>query len=319
MEIFIIVLGAALILIIGRNDGTPLIAIAMRGLPVSHWWIVFSVVALLPLAPLLGIYLVAESLYEVFPGGPGNDTIVVGILLATILTIIASIFLRAPNSITLALVGGATGASLGAGVVPNWSHISFVLIIAGVAPILGCLVASTVPYRIVQPVNPGMNKIISMGKMRWPALIAIIMSYSLNDGQKLIFIIAISLTIPISDIAGSLTANGVALALFLIGMLSGVRSSMSLLAHGVLRTTPLSAVWAQVSTSITLVGGSLIGAPMSMTQTLQGSLLGSGLKRGTKVIRWRSVVRIVMAWVWTLPVSGVLSFSCVALMNKVVI
>lgn len=315
MDAIVILLGAVLIITIGRNDGTPLIAMAMRGLPVSHWWIVFAIVLLLPVAPLVGLYLVAQSLYELFPARSGDDAVVVGILLATILAILASILLRAPNSITLALVGGAVGASLGAGLDPNWSHVGYVLIIAGIAPALGCLFASVVPYRVVHPASPGMNKIISMGKMRWPALIAIIASYSLNDGQKLVFIIAISVSVPISDVAGSLAANGVALTLFFIGLLSGVRSSMSLLASGVLRTTPLSAVWAQVSTSATLIGGSLIGAPMSMTQTLQGSLLGSGLKRGAKVIRWRSVLRVLATWVWTLPVSASLSYAIVIAMD----
>lgn len=317
MDTLIILLAAVLIVVIGRNDGTPLLAIALRGLSVNHWWIAFIVLVILPAAPLLGFYLVAQALFGLFPQQGGDDGVVLAVLAGTILTILASMALRAPNSITLALVGGATGASLGAGIAPDWSHVGFVLMMAGAAPIIGCLVAAAVPYSVVNPSSPMLARVFSIGKMRWPALVAIIVSYSLNDGQKLVFIIAMVFAVPVADAAGSLTANGVALGLFVLGMLSGLRSSLSLLAHGVLRTTPISAVWAQIATSVTLVAGSALGSPMSMTQTLQGSLLGSGLKRGAKIIRWMSVWRIVLAWVWTLPLSGVLAYTITRIVNEV--
>lgn len=317
MDALIILLGAVLIVVIGRNDGTPLVAIALRGLPINHWWIAIIVLAVLPAAPLLGFYLVAQALFGLFPQEGGDYAVVLAILAGTILTILVSMTLRAPNSITLALVGGAAGASLGAGIAPQWQHVGFVLMMAAAAPVIGCLVAAAVPYGVLHPSSPKLAKVFSIGKMRWPALVAIIVSYSLNDGQKLVFIIAIIFAVPVGEAAGSVTANGVVLVLFVLGMLSGLRSSMSMLAHGVLRTTPISAVWAQISTSLTLVAGSALGSPMSMTQTLQGSLLGSGLKRGTRIIRWMSVWRILLAWVWTLPLSAALAYAIVRITNEV--
>jgi len=63
-------------------------------------------------------------------------------------------------------------------------------------------------------------------------------------------------------------------------------------------------------TSLVVIGASQLGVPVSTTHVSCGSLFGIGAV--TKQAHWASILKIILAWVTTLPISallGVLFFS----------
>lgn len=66
-------------------------------------------------------------------------------------------------------------------------------------------------------------------------------------------------------------------------------------------------------TSLIVIGASQLGMPVSTTHVSCGSLFGIGTV--TKQAHWRSIAKIVTAWVTTLPVAGALGYLSFAMLR----
>ncbi len=72
---------------------------------------------------------------------------------------------------------------------------------------------------------------------------------------------------------------------------------------------------ANLVTSLVVIGASQLGVPVSTTHVSCGSLFGIGAV--TKKAHWGSILKIVLAWLITLPVAGVLGFLAFAALRGV--
>ena len=61
---------------------------------------------------------------------------------------------------------------------------------------------------------------------------------------------------------------------------------------------------AQTACASILWGTAHYGFPVSTTQTISGSVLGAGAIRGFSAVRWGVAGNIVLAWIFTLPMAG---------------
>src|SRR5690606_12435940 len=61
---------------------------------------------------------------------------------------------------------------------------------------------------------------------------------------------------------------------------------------------------AESSTASTILASSFFGFALSTTQVASGSVIGSGLGRRGSKVRWRTVGRITIGWLLTLPAAG---------------
>ncbi|MBN9168434.1 MAG: inorganic phosphate transporter, partial [Microbacterium sp.] len=61
---------------------------------------------------------------------------------------------------------------------------------------------------------------------------------------------------------------------------------------------------AETSTAATILASSALGFALSTTQVASGSVIGSGLGRRGSKVRWRTVGRIAIGWLLTLPAAG---------------
>jgi len=55
-----------------------------------------------------------------------------------------------------------------------------------------------------------------------------------------------------------------------------------------------------------LFAATYLGVPVSTTHTITGSIVGVGAARKVSAVRWNVANRIVVAWIITLPASGVI-------------
>ncbi|MDP6574029.1 MAG: anion permease [Rhodospirillales bacterium] len=71
--------------------------------------------------------------------------------------------------------------------------------------------------------------------------------------------------------------------------------------------TPTRAFCATISAALTVILASRIGLPVSTTHIAVGAVIGVGLARGIAALNLAVVTRIIVSWITTLPVAGVLA------------
>lgn len=65
-----------------------------------------------------------------------------------------------------------------------------------------------------------------------------------------------------------------------------------------------------MATSVTVLVASKLGIPVSTTQCQLGATIGVGLSSfDTKAINWKQIGFIVIGWILTLPIAGLVSGS----------
>ena len=64
---------------------------------------------------------------------------------------------------------------------------------------------------------------------------------------------------------------------------------------------------ASLSGSIILFTASALGIPVSTTHTITGSIIGAGTARRASAVRWGVAQNVVMAWIITIPASGLVA------------
>jgi PiT family inorganic phosphate transporter len=72
---------------------------------------------------------------------------------------------------------------------------------------------------------------------------------------------------------------------------------------------PMQGFCAETGGALTLFAATWLGIPVSTTHTITGAIVGVGAARRTRAVRWNVAGRIVVAWVLTLPASGLVAFA----------
>ena len=72
---------------------------------------------------------------------------------------------------------------------------------------------------------------------------------------------------------------------------------------------------AEIAAAGTITLASAFGIPLSTTHTISTSIVGVGVVRGTRAVRWGVTRELVMAWVLTFPICAALSWAVVKLIR----
>ena len=79
--------------------------------------------------------------------------------------------------------------------------------------------------------------------------------------------------------------------------------------HGlkITRLTPMQGFCAETGGSVTLFTATCLGIPVSTTHTITGSIIGVGAARKMSAVRWTVANKIVIAWIITIPATGLIA------------
>lgn len=132
-----------------------------------------------------------------------------------------------------------------------------------------------------------------------------------NDAPKIVAMLLLgSATAAWSSNSSQLAAyGGVALAMGLGSYLGGRRVT-EVLAEKVTRMNHTEGLSANLTTSWLVLAAGTLGLPVSTTHVSSSAIIGIGLLKGLSNVRWTTVRDMVLAWVLTLPASGLL--ACIA-------
>lgn len=230
-----------------------------------------------------------------------------------------------PSSSGHALVGGLVGAAVADGILSgstgsvHWggfdgwhpTGVIGVLVALLISPVLGFAVAFLLlrflrlvsrrwTTRWIKPVRAG----------GWIAAAGLSFSHGGNDAQKAMGVIAVlllasghttTMTVPLwaKVVTGLALTAGTALGGWRIVKTVGQR---------IFSLTPMDSFTSQASSTAVILGASLIGAPVSTTQVVASSVVGTGGgRRRWKHVRWQVVREMGVAWLTTIPAAALLA------------
>ena len=102
------------------------------------------------------------------------------------------------------------------------------------------------------------------------------------------------------------TLAAVALAMGLGSYIGGLRVT-EVLAEKVTRMDHVEGLSANLTTSSLVLVSATMGLPVSTTHVSSSAIIGIGLLKGLRAVRWATVRDMVLAWVVTLPVAGIVA------------
>jgi len=257
------------------------------------------------------IKLEAVNLYVILAG-----------LLGAIFWNILTWYLGMPVSSSHALMGGYAGAAIARGgwSVILWSGWTRVLAFIIISPAVGFIIGGGLMiavYWIFQNWSPQrVDKYFR--KLQLVSAAAYSFGHGSNDAQKTMGIIA-----------GTLYTAGVlkhfyipywviimAYAAISLGTLSGGWRIVKTMGMKITRLKPVGGFCAETAAAISLLGAAMAGIPVSTTHTIAGGIMGVGSLERFSAVHWGVARNIVWAWVLTIPISGIVSYTLFLLIHR---
>jgi PiT family inorganic phosphate transporter len=95
-----------------------------------------------------------------------------------------------------------------------------------------------------------------------------------------------------------------------LGTLAGGWRIVHTMGSRITRLPPMQGFCAETGGAITLFTATYIGVPVSTTHTITGAIVGVGAARRASAVRWGVARSIVIAWVITMPMAGLIAAAC---------
>ncbi len=138
----------------------------------------------------------------------------------------------------------------------------------------------------------------------WGTSAALSFARGLNDSPK---IAALGIGAAAAVGVASLWVFVAAAAAMGLGSYLFGRRVTSTLAERVTEIDPLEGLSASTVAASLVLLASFVALPVSTTHVSTGAIIGAGLRSGGQAIRWRTVAHLIVAWIVTLPVAGLLA------------
>ncbi len=233
-----------------------------------------------------------------------------------------------PSSSSHALIG-ALGGAVVAHAGPDhfkWGALKQKVLIPLVAsPTIGFVVAFIVMILLVWTVRRMKPQTVHRGSRRLQLLSAGMMAFAhgSNDAQKSMGIITLALFafvqaghhvglpawflpqddkhIPLWVVIACAGAIG-------LGTMAGGTRIIKTMGTKIIRISPLQGFAAETAGSLTILGASHLGVPVSTTHIINGCIMGVGASKRVSAVRWGVATNILIAWVLTIPLSGLMAY-----------
>lgn len=218
-----------------------------------------------------------------------------------------------PSSSSHALIGGYAGAAIvksGLGVIiaSGWYK---TLIFIVLSPTIGLSLGFLLKIVTMWIIHKGKPMVVN----KWSRILQLFSAalYSLghggNDAQKTMGIMASLLFA-----GGFLTEFRIPLwvvlsahAAIAMGTLSGGWRIVKTMGQKITKLEPIDGVCAETSAAFSIFLATHLGIPVSTTHVITGAISGVGSANRFTAVRWGVTVRIVWAWIFTIPAAALLA------------
>ena len=276
-----------------------------------------NAVAMAAILNFVGAFISFKVAATIAKGIVDPDAITLKIILAGLVGAITwnlvTWYLGLPSSSSHALIGGVMGSAIMA---QGWSVVQWsglwqkVLKPSLIAPFAGLAVAFALMTLIVWVIakrSPAkVNRVFRRGQLVSGGFVAL--THGTNDAQKTMGIIALALVS-----SGHLNADFTRPPTWVIvcaalsmsaGTYAGGWRIIRTLGTRIAKIDPPQGFAAQTACASILWTTAHFGYPVSTTHVISGSVMGSGATRGLHAVRWGVAGNIVVAWIFTIPMAG---------------
>ena len=215
-----------------------------------------------------------------------------------------------PSSSSHALIGGYAGAAivksgLGVIIVSGWYKTLMFIVLA---PTIGlCLgfILKIITIWITYKQRPAvLNKWSRIFQLFSAALYSL--GHGGNDAQKTMGIIASLLFVGglIQEFKVPLWVVLSAHAAIGLGTLSGGWRIVKTMGQKITKLEPIDGFCAETSAAFSIFLATHLGVPVSTTHVITGAISGVGSAKRFSAVRWGLTIRIVWAWIFTIPAAA---------------
>jgi PiT family inorganic phosphate transporter len=230
-----------------------------------------------------------------------------------------------PSSSSHALIGGLVGAALASSSTVHWGKIQDKVVIPMiVSPLVGFIASFLFMLLLLWAFRRSNPRRVNRGFKygQWASSAAMSWGHGLQDAQKTMGVITLALLVthhvkPSGDFATVPLwvkfACAIAIAL---GTYSGGWRIMRTLGRKVFKLDNTSGFAAQaVASSVLMTTAYAYAAPISTTHVITSSVMGVGATRKLSAVRWGVAGNILVAWVLTLPMAGLVAAAVYAVVH----
>lgn len=308
----------------GFHDSANVVATAIASRAMKP----VTALAIASLSNLIGPFLFGVAVAttignEVLDSPAVTVPVAMAALLAAILWNILTWWFGIPSSSSHALIGGFVGAAImgyGIGVI-RMEGMEKVLVGLFVSPLIGLIIGwifMRLTLQVGRATSPSIN--IFFKRAQWITAIALGLSHGTNDAQKTMGILTLGLvafgvipTFHVPNWVIEVCALSIAL-----GTAFGGWRLIRTMGGKFYRIRPVHAFSSQIASAAVILGAALLGAPVSTTQVISSSIVGVGSAERIQKVRWGVAWQIVIAWILTIPFSGLLGALFYALLKPVI-
>src|SRR5260221_2820857 len=233
-------------------------------------------------------------------------------MIATIVWMLISYYLRIPSSSSHAMIGGLIGAALavlGPAVIDNGGLLKMILSLSLTMPlgVAGGFIAVRLCYWLAQNSSPTVNRRFNQGQL--VASFGLGLAIGSNSAQRIMGMMALGLLVtgflPRFEIPTWVIAVS-AIGLALGNLLGGMRLVNSI-GGRFFQIRPIHGFSAEAASALIILVSSLLGGVVSTTQVTSLSVVGAGAGERVSMVRWNFVQNVILTWVLTIPLTALLA------------
>ncbi|HEV7868490.1 MAG TPA: inorganic phosphate transporter [Chthoniobacteraceae bacterium] len=339
MLLFLIVLLAALAFeyINGFHDAANAIATVVSTKVLTPR----QAIALAAFFNLLGAFMGTAVAKTIGAGQVDMNAVTMGTVLAALLSAIIwnliTWWFGIPSSSSHALIGGLCGAAVATshdqlsvliwekGGKGLWPQIIIPMLASPVIGLVAGFLLMGLITMLVVKLRPRIVNLV-FGRLQIASAAWMGMSHGTNDAQKTMGIITLALYtgttqgafndlpagfgflhVPQFEIPGWVVC--VCAVVMAAGTAAGGWRIIATMGHKMVRLQPVHGFAAETTAGVIISTASHFGIPLSTTHVISTSIMGVGAMKRFSAVKWGLVRRIVWAWVFTLPVTGLLGYA----------
>ena len=269
-------------------------------------------------------------------------------LMGAIIWNLATWWLGLPSSSSHALIGGLCGAAIGSAN-GNWSVLHWattdakgaaaglwpkVVLPMVTSPLLGFFGGAFLMFLLTICIHRLTPRVVNgvFGKLQLVSAGFMAHSHGSNDAQKTMGIIALALFTGTKSGAfdhlppwavflrtPEFVVDKWVIVLCALTMAAGTAAGgwriIRTMGHKMVRLQPVHGFAAETTAAVIINVASTLGIPISTTHAISTSIMGVGAVKRFGAVKWGVVERILWAWVFTLPVCGIIGFLTELLCN----
>jgi PiT family inorganic phosphate transporter len=239
-----------------------------------------------------------------------------------------------PSSSSHSLIGGLCGAAL-ATAHGDWSVIKWsvgiwpkVVVPMITSPLAGFIFGGLLMFLLFAALHRFTPHSVNtlFGKLQIFSAAWMAHSHGSNDAQKTMGIIALALFTGtkagnFDHLPGPLTflrtptftlpvwVVTVCALTMAVGTAAGGWRIIRTLGHRMVKLQPVNGFAAETTAAVIIQTASYYGIPLSTTHVITASIMGVGAVKRLSGVRWTVVERIIWAWIFTLPASGLIGYA----------